>query len=841
MITLYNKIENAIRNFSDAIPVDVGTTEDDVRYAIRWVMRDNPDIFWFVHQYQYDSDTSLVSFSYQFSSKKVELLKKSINEVVEKDFQLDYVRSLNQIEQVAYVYKWLLNYCNYNINSAFNQNIDSVFVRRNSVCTGYSKAALYLFKLLGIESRLVFGKLNNDVENGRHCWNLVKIDDIYYNLDISLGDAKFDESLFCVSTDEIAKTRTIEDVEILPKCQQSLAMSFVEQLLKIETKHRDGDLGCLLAAFGSSADIHLCVSDKHLVLKKFRNKDKCAEEFKYMQKLSGCRHLIQLDKNHSDVENGILAIEQSTPLVDLLCSHYYKMTMKSLLTMICDIAQAWLECKERGVLYRDIHICNIYRSNDGIYKLGDFGSCTDDFSKKEVVGNQWFMAPETYAYGVFDERSAVYSITMVLYFILNGLCPAFIPQETEEQALMMRMKGAILPNPMLLNEQTMLKWLVDAGCACNANSRIANCQALADALRQYSEEVDNFVISLNNAMWFDVKGDFKLPLYRSEAFHKTAWGDEIESWCTTMGGVMGNQSFKSYKENCSYEPKVEKPRVRSNNGGLFSRLFAKSKPCDVFSSIFAPAEIAPGSNMLVQVYLHQAEDAKTVKMLARESQKDAERRDYIPLQCTLKKGDKVDVQLNIYGDKLLMTETKQVTWRGSLTKCSFDYFVPWDLNIYNLSCSAILSVNGAMVGEMRFVTEVVAQPRSLNPEVMAHKYNKIFISYAHEDEDKVGFMAKAYKAQGVDYFFDRDYLKAGDIFPIKIKEYINSADLFVLCWSANAAKSRYVQIERTMALKRAYPQVQPFESAPLFIYPISIEPRVDLPPDMRDYYNFDIL
>ena len=99
----------------------------------------------------------------------------------------------------------MLTYCNYNTNSAYNQNIDSVFVRRNSVCTGYAKAAQYLFKLLGIESCLVFGRLNNDNEGGRHCCNIVNIEGRYYHLDICLGDLSLEDVLKKAGTTSIRR------------------------------------------------------------------------------------------------------------------------------------------------------------------------------------------------------------------------------------------------------------------------------------------------------------------------------------------------------------------------------------------------------------------------------------------------------------------------------------------------------------------------------------------------------------------------------------------------------------------------------------------------------------
>ena len=259
---------------------------------------------------------------------------------------------------------------------------------------------------------------------------------------------------------------------------------------------------------------------------------------------------------------------------------------------------------------------------------------------------------------------------------------------------------------------------------------------------------------------------------------------------------------------------------------------------DVFSSIFAPAEVKPKSHMQVQVYLHLYEETEKVSLLAVESDKNAERRDYIPLQCKLKKGDKVDVVLNIYGEALLMSDKKNVVWHGSFTKCGFDYFVPKGIDVDELSCVALLSVNEVPVGEMRFITKIVEHPRVLNPEITVHKYSKVFISYSHKDESKVKFLHEGLELGSIHHFFDRKYLKAGDVFPQVIQDYINSADLFILCWSENASKSEYVQKERLQALARAFPQVQPEREAKLRIYPMSIEPRAELPSDMRDNYHF---
>lgn len=1089
----YFDFEYSIRSQRTKLKLVQYSSPNEIRNAIRWVMRDNPDIFWFAHQYHYDEASSTIHFQYTFSPERVKTIQQSINNVIDNDFCTAYVKKLSRQAQVAYVYKWLVSYCIYNANSAYNQNIYSVFVRRNSVCTGYAKAAQYLFNLLGIESRLVFGRLHNDKEDGRHCWNLVKVDDEYYHFDACFGDSILDnvaiksgvQKLFkidginynflCVSTDEILRTRSIEDITTLPDCPNSWSKTLINSLALIKLKQREDIKGCLLSHIGSSADIYLCSKDKNTVLKVFRpdSKTTSSAEYHYMQQTKGCRHLLQCNEQYTDITQNSVAIEQSTPIVDLLCSHYYELSLKGLIKMATDVAKAWKECQKRGVLYRDIHVCNIYRSNDGIFKLGDFGSCTNKFELKETVGNQWFMAPETFVSGVFTEASAVYSISMVMYFILNNLRPAFWVQGCEDLALKKRMDGHNLPIPAgCINLPPHIKTKLDkffnkvsASLPKERSNSIAEFIYELERLTLDCEDSDYIIHRKGFSLDFDLDAENNDGLdvcwVSHEANHRYAMEDEVEQMCTTAmslptsvytndiildgaiisvddveefartrGGwndecdsvepnkssdsdwcsdfrvdeieslaysislpipphdanIVGSDSSCNVDEhwmdafviesvhNATKEPnnssysyesfvplsslsdntrlkrlkneyektisslnqeqkrltsvhsqiealKKKKNRIESQKdapseprnpiggaagailggplgaiiGGIINIFagstikssddvsernreillecekeleakMAQTQMCkkqiegfiqqknslekelavleeqnkynEVYSSIFAPAEVKRKSHLQVQVYLHLYEESEIVKSFAQESDKNAERRDYIPLSLKLKKGDKVDVEFNVYGETRLTSERKSIIWQGSFTKCSFDYFVPKDIDVEELSCVALLSVNGVPIGEMRFITRVIEMPRQLNPEIIAHKYSKVFISYSHQDESKVKFLHEGLELGSVPHFFDRKYLKAGDVFPQVIQDYINSADLFILCWSENASKSEYVQKERLQALERAFPQVQPENAAKLRIYPMNIEPRAELPSDMKNYYHF---
>lgn len=303
--------------------------------------------------------------------------------------------------------------------------------------------------------------------------------------------------------------------------------------------------------------------------------------------------------------------------------------------------------------------------------------------------------------------------------------------------------------------------------------------------------------------------------------------DSYPGWLVMY--ALGDEGETAKQTDTTYLPKIE--REATGESSIYDK---------VYSSVFAPAEVKKKSNMLTQIYLHLKEDSETVKSLSKEADKNATRRDYIPLSVKLKHGDIVDVELNINGAISLMSKRKSFTWQGDFLKYSFSYFIPEDIDVEELNCEANVFVNGAMVGEMMFNTKIVESPKDLNPEVRSHCFKKVFISYAHEDSQQVKFIALAYQAQGVEYFYDRHNLGGGDVFEEKIFDYINNADLFILCWSKNAADSEYVAKEKAHAMLHAYPQVKK-EDATIKIHPISIEPYTDLPDDMIKIYNFDVI
>lgn len=443
---------------------------DKIKESIRVLMRKSPEIFWFSNQYRYDEPTHTLHFKYNFSKEKADFYKQQIDNAIQITFQPNRLRNLTQLEKVTYVYKWLVANTTYNNYSSFNQTIFSVLINRNSVCTGYAKTAQYLLRLLGIESRLAFGKFLAD-ENGesRHAWNLVKIDDGWYHVDFCLADPSLKHLLskgespkvgdgilwnyFCITTDRIKQNRTIEFEASLPSCTKSLAPSAGIALLG-----KPSQLTVCCSDSGSSAKVYQSPNDKTSVIKVARNESDMGlidNEYRCLTTLSECSHIAKLKGRSASG----LTLEQLTPLSQLLESHYYHPDEASLLSIFVQLLDGLIECRNHGLTYSDIHYNNIFVDKEGVFKWGDFGiafdSTKDGSIPDELVaedgnpkGSPWFMPPETYFDKRYTESSAIYALAMVFYFVLNDMKPAFWTSDVPlEHVLEPRLNGELIPQP----------------------------------------------------------------------------------------------------------------------------------------------------------------------------------------------------------------------------------------------------------------------------------------------------------------------------------------------------------------------------------------------------------
>ena len=222
--------------------------------------------------------------------------------------------------------------------------------------------------------------------------------------------------------------------------------------------------------------------------------EELVHEFSIMFKLKGTANVVSCeDLRVLEHPDGIgwdilIRMELLHPLLPYVYEH--PMARRDIIRLGIDICKALELCQRYNIIHRDIKPENIFISDNGDYKLGDFGIArtiertTSGLSKK---GTYSYMAPEVYAGREYGFSVDTYSLGLVLYRMLNKNRGPFLPQPPEaitfssrEQALARRMSGEPLPSPFY--GEGRLGEIVLKACAFDPKDRYSSPQQLRQEL-----------------------------------------------------------------------------------------------------------------------------------------------------------------------------------------------------------------------------------------------------------------------------------------------------------------------------------------------------------------------
>lgn len=203
------------------------------------------------------------------------------------------------------------------------------------------------------------------------------------------------------------------------------------------------------------------------------------KEFKLMSQLKGNSNIVSYeDHDIKKHENGIgwdilIRMELLTPLGKYLIQN--KPDANTVIKLGIDICKALEVCQKHNIIHRDIKPSNIFVSDNGDFKLGDFGvartleKTSIGLSKK---GTYTYMAPEIYKGEKYNSNVDIYSLGIVMYKLLNNNMEPFRTDKTYsdgEKALSMRMRGEEIPAPS--NTVGQLAEIVLKACCYNPKER----------------------------------------------------------------------------------------------------------------------------------------------------------------------------------------------------------------------------------------------------------------------------------------------------------------------------------------------------------------------------------
>lgn len=233
---IYTAISYGVKDFKDRFNVQnynfvsMEQTLDDVGKALSCFLDDHPEVFYVNNKYTvYTKDNllfgTLVDVKINFTEKSLNDVETKISRIeTEINNILNNIPSDEPIEKELYFHDIIgenVKYYEYdtieNIPDSCH-SIEGVFLNKEAVCDGFSEALNILLSRVNIPSIAVIGELEE-----AHEWNLVKLDDGWYNLDLT-SDKSIESTdkeivthvYFNRTTEDMQETHIFNDLNILP-------------------------------------------------------------------------------------------------------------------------------------------------------------------------------------------------------------------------------------------------------------------------------------------------------------------------------------------------------------------------------------------------------------------------------------------------------------------------------------------------------------------------------------------------------------------------------------------------------------------------------------------------
>ena len=227
---------------------------------------------------------------------------------------------------------------------------------------------------------------------------------------------------------------------------------------------------------------------------------KIVEEYTLQVQMKGNSHIVSVEDRkaipHADGPGWDLYIrmELLTPMREILRGQK-DFTEEEIIRIGCDICQALVLCQKKNIIHRDIKPDNIFKSAAGDWKLGDFGIARtmEHSTAASKAGTFSYMAPEVFHGEKYGKEVDIYSLGMILYWLLNNRRRPFLPVDRpptaaeEEQARIRRFsEGAEFPPP--LNGSAELKRIVLKACSYHPKDRFSSAEEMFKELNALMTE-----------------------------------------------------------------------------------------------------------------------------------------------------------------------------------------------------------------------------------------------------------------------------------------------------------------------------------------------------------------
>lgn len=217
--TLYGQMYANAENASASFAPEVQVSKDQVNTVFEAVFYDHPELFWLDtgYSYRYTDDGKIVEIDLKFNetANDLENAKAAFNNAAQAIIT-QAKQYPDAVSQERYVHDAIIDETDYDLNASLNQSAYSALVNHSTVCAGYAKAFQYIMDQLGIPAYYVTGTS----ENEDHAWNIVVINGVNTNVDLTWDDTSGERyRFFNLSDGEMSSSHTRTGLSVnLPAC-----------------------------------------------------------------------------------------------------------------------------------------------------------------------------------------------------------------------------------------------------------------------------------------------------------------------------------------------------------------------------------------------------------------------------------------------------------------------------------------------------------------------------------------------------------------------------------------------------------------------------------------------
>ena len=197
LLDVFIILYDAVQNFEITARFDKEVPSDDLDTLMFLLNYDCPELIQLNGDYspiytdESEQNVSGVHFTYNMKEEIYEEYSDELHLFFE-NLKAD-INEKTEIEKEKYVYDMIFENCIYDDSEAYSGTVYGTLINHIARCEGICKSFMWCMRELGIECMCVSGvpKWETDAVYAGHSWNIVKINDEYYQLDLTIDNLKY--------------------------------------------------------------------------------------------------------------------------------------------------------------------------------------------------------------------------------------------------------------------------------------------------------------------------------------------------------------------------------------------------------------------------------------------------------------------------------------------------------------------------------------------------------------------------------------------------------------------------------------------------------------------------